>query len=325
MSYYSPIVAALVTPLMIAVILSSSFGKKIQDIPNERSLHSAPTPRSGGVGLMAGVLAGWALMFTSLTWWLLLPLVMLFVVSLLDDMYNLPVKQRLLAQLVAAVILVAGSGMFAQQGIAVALAVLLLTVWMTNLYNFMDGSDGLAGGMALFGFAFYGIAALIAHDNFFAMLNFSVSAAAIGFLYFNFPPARIFMGDAGSIPLGFLAAALGLWGWQQGYWSAWFPLLVFSPFIVDASVILVKRTLRGVRVTEAHREHYYQHAIQMGWSHRQVALAEYALMLGSGLLALLALNQPFPWLVFLICGGIYGGLMLWIDAAWRKFERGQHA
>jgi hypothetical protein len=80
-----------------------------------------------------------------------------------------------------------------------------------------------------------------------------------------------------------------------------------------------------VRVTEAHREHYYQHAIQMGWSHRQVALAEYTLMLGSGLLALLAMKQPFPWLVFLICGGIYGGLMLWIDAAWRKFARGQHA
>ena len=83
----------------------------------------------------------------------------------------------------------------------------------------------------------------------------------------------------------FLPQRMGLMGWQQGSWGGWFPLLVFSPFIVDASVTLVKRTLRGVKITEAHREHYYQRAIQMGWSHRKVALVEYALMLGCGLTA----------------------------------------
>ncbi len=159
---------------------------------------------------------------------------------------------------------------------------LLFTVWMTNLYNFMDGSDGLAGGMALFGFSMYGIAALLGDNDTFAMLNFSVAAAALGFLYYNFPPAKVFMGDAGSIPLGFLVAGMGLWGWQLGCWGAWFPLLAFSPFIVDASVTLVKRTLHGVKITEAHREHYFQRAIQMGWRHRQVALVEYVLMLGVG-------------------------------------------
>jgi UDP-N-acetylmuramyl pentapeptide phosphotransferase/UDP-N-acetylglucosamine-1-phosphate transferase len=325
MSYYSPIVAVLVTLSSIAFILSSSLGKRVQDIPNERSLHAVPTPRSGGVGLLAGVLAGWALLSGALAWWLLLPLVLLFAVSLLDDMRSLPVRQRFSAHLVAAAILVAGSGVLAQHGIAVALALLLFTVWMTNLYNFMDGSDGLAGGMALFGFAFYGIAALQAHAMGFALLSFSVSAAALAFLVFNFPPARIFMGDAGSIPLGFLAAALGLWGWQLDYWAAWFPLLVFSPFIADASVTLLKRSLRGARVTEAHREHYYQHAIQMGWSHRNVALVEYGLMLASGAVALLALGQVFPVLTFLVCGGVYAGLMLSLDGAWKRFERGQHA
>lgn len=325
MSYYSPIVAALAALSLIAFILSSRFGKKIQDIPNERSLHSAPTPRTGGLGLITGMLSGWVLLFSSLAWWLLLPLVLLFAVSLLDDMRNLPVRQRFSAHLVAAAILVAGSGVLAQHGVVVALALLLLTVWMTNLYNFMDGSDGMAGGMAFFGFAFYGIAALIAHDEVFAMQNFSISAAALGFLYFNFPPAKIFMGDAGSIPLGFLMAALGLSGWQQGYWAAWFPLLVFSPFIVDASVTLLRRSLRGVRVTEAHREHYYQRAIQLGWSHRTLALFEYALMLGVGVSALAALNQAFPWLVFLLWAGIYGVLMLALDAVWKKSQRNQHA
>jgi UDP-GlcNAc:undecaprenyl-phosphate/decaprenyl-phosphate GlcNAc-1-phosphate transferase len=206
MSYFSPIVAALITILVIVVILSSRFRNNIQDIPNERSLHSSPTPRIGGVGLMAGVLSGWTFVFSALAWWLLVPLIGLFIVSLLDDMRNLPVRQRFAAHFIAAAILVGGSGLYAGQGIVVALVVLLLTVWMTNLYNFMDGSDGLAGGMALFGFTFYGIAALFAHNETQAMMNFAIGAATSGFLYYNFPPARVFMGDAGSIPLGFLVA-----------------------------------------------------------------------------------------------------------------------
>jgi UDP-GlcNAc:undecaprenyl-phosphate GlcNAc-1-phosphate transferase len=322
---FSPVVAALATLLLIAAILSSRLGKVIQDIPNERSLHSTPIPRIGGVGLIIGVLSGWGLMLSSLTWWLTLPMVGLFIVSLFDDMHGLPVRQRLMGQIITAAILVGGSGLLASRGIAVALAVLLLTVWMTNLYNFMDGSDGLAGGMGMFGFAFYGIAALLAHNETLAMMNFSISAAALGFLYYNFPPARIFMGDAGSIPLGFLVAAMGLWGWQQGCWSAWFPLLVFSPFIADASVTLIKRTLRGVKITEAHREHYYQRAILLGWSHRKLALIEYLLMLASGMAALLTLNQTFPWLILLVCLVCYGALMLPLDMAWNKYERGQHA
>jgi UDP-GlcNAc:undecaprenyl-phosphate GlcNAc-1-phosphate transferase len=325
MNYYSPIVAALVTLLLIAAIIRSKFGSKIQDIPNERSLHTVPVPRIGGVGVTAGVLSGWMLMFSSLTWWLVLPLLALFIVSMIDDMHGLPVRARLSVQLVAAAILVGGSGLYSSHGIVAALAMLLLTVWMTNLYNFMDGSDGLAGGMALFGFGMYSAAAWMNHNDVFAILNLSVAAAALGFLYFNFPPAKLFMGDAGSIPLGFLAAAMGLWGWQQGSWGALFPLLVFSPFIADASVTLVKRALRRAKVTEAHREHYYQHAIQMGLSHRNVALLEYALMLGSGLTALLTLGQAFPWPALLVWSAIYAALMLPLDAAWKRFELEHHA
>lgn len=325
MSYYAPIVAALVSISVTAFTLRSKFRNKIQDIPNERSLHSSPIPRIGGVGLMVGVLSGWAFLPAALSWWLVLPLAGLFTVSLLDDVHHLPVTKRMLVHLAAAAILVGGSGLLTSHGIAVSLVLLLLAVWMTNLYNFMDGADGLAGGMALFGFGMYGIVALMCHNDTFALLNFSVAGAAAGFLYYNFPPAKVFMGDAGSIPLGFLAAAMGLWGWETGCWGLWFPLLVFSPFVVDASVTLFKRSLRGAKITEAHREHYYQRAIQMGWSHRKVALVEYALMLGCGLSAVFAPASEFPLLLFGVWGAVYAALMLPLDAAWKKFERKRHA
>lgn len=267
---------------------------------------------------MMGLLSGWGLMWPSLVWWLVLPMIGLAAVSLLDDIHGLPVKTRFLSQFVAAALLVAGSGLLAQQGLLIAIVVIFLTVWMTNLYNFMDGSDGLAGGMALFGFSVYGVAALLAHNETLAMLNFTIAAAAAGFIYHNFPPARVFMGDAGSIPLGFLVAAMGLWGVQKGDWSVWFPLLVFSPFIVDATVTLVKRTLRGAKITEAHREHYYQRAIQLGAGHRNVALFEYGLMFILGLLALLSREQAFPWQALLLCSLMYAICIYRIDTRWKN-------
>ena len=322
MTHYSPLIAALVCLVLTTIILHSKFGKGIQDIPNERSLHETPVPRIGGVGLMAGILAGWAWMLYSLVWWVLLPVLLLLVISLIDDMQGLPVGKRLAAHLIAAAILIAGSGIFSQQGLVIAVALLLLTVWMTNLYNFMDGSDGMAGGMALFGFTAYGIAALMNNNDVFAMVNFTISAAALGFLYNNFYPAKVFMGDAGSIPLGFLVAAVGLWGWQQGCWPAWFPLLVFSPFIVDASVTLLKRAMRGAKVSEAHREHYYQRLVQLGVGHRNTALLEYALMLSVGASALWALRNPDALFVIAVAWIlIYGLAIVSLDYWWKTTRR----
>ena len=322
MNHYSPLIGALVTLLVTAILLFSKVGKTIQDIPNDRSLHTEPTPRIGGIGLMAGVLSAWALMLMSLAWWVVLPAIFLFGVSLLDDVRGLPVRLRLLAHCVAAAVLVLGAGL-AAHAVLPALLVLLGVLWMTNLYNFMDGSDGLAGGMTFFGFTMYGMAALMHGDDMQAMLNFSIGAAALGFLYFNFYPAKVFMGDAGSIPLGFLAAAMGLWGWQQQHWPAWFPLLVFSPFIVDATVTLMKRTLRGEKIWNAHREHYYQRLVQLGWGHRNTALLGFSLMFAAGASALFYVRHSpaYPWPLLGIWAGIYAGLMLLLDYRW-KAQRG---
>lgn len=325
MTHYIPLVAAMVTLMVIAILLSSKIGSGIQDIPNERSLHAKPVARIGGAGIMAGALSGWLLMRVPLAWWIVLPVLALFAVSLWDDMRGLPVRLRLLVHIVVAVILVLGSGMMGQ-GFILILVTVLCVIWMTNLYNFMDGSDGLAGGMTFFGFTMYGVAALLHGDDTQAMLNFSIGAAAFGFLLFNFHPAKVFMGDAGSIPLGFLAAAMGLWGWQLNNWPCWFPVLVFSPFIMDASVTLLKRTLCRKKIWLAHRDHYYQRLVQIGWGHRNVALFAYVLMFAAGITAILGMRQhaESPWLLFAAWGGIYALLMLVLDWRWEAFVRRQH-
>jgi UDP-N-acetylmuramyl pentapeptide phosphotransferase/UDP-N-acetylglucosamine-1-phosphate transferase len=120
------------------------------------------------------------------------------------------------------------------------------------------------------------------------------------------------MGDAGSIPLGFLAGALGLQGWHQGLWPLWFPLAVFAPFIADASVTLLRRLLRRERVWQAHRSHYYQRVILLGWSHRRTALAEYGLMAASGAAALLAVHSV-PVVQLLALGAL---LCVYLAAGW---------
>jgi UDP-N-acetylmuramyl pentapeptide phosphotransferase/UDP-N-acetylglucosamine-1-phosphate transferase len=245
------------------------------DEPNQRSLHHRPVPRTGGIGILVAAAIG---AVEAGGPWLEAGLAFaLAAVSALDDQFDLPISFRFAAHILAAMGLWAGGG-FPVDSWYASLAIIAAVVWMTNLYNFMDGADGLAGGMALFGFAAYAYAALNGGDMQIAVFCACIAAGAAGFLLFNFHPARIFMGDVGSIPLGFLAAALGLEGLRRDLWPLWFPILVFSPFIVDASATLVRRLLRGERVWQAHREHHYQIMVRSGLGHRVTALIWYGLM-----------------------------------------------
>ena len=214
------------------------------------------------------------------------------------------------------VLAVAGpEGSHSGLGVVEATLAILALVWMTNLFNFMDGSDGLAGGMAAIGFGALGIAAFHAGSLPLALAAVSISAASVGFIAHNFPPARVFLGDAGSVPLGFLAAALGLHGAVTGAWPAWFPVVAFSPFIVDASVTLARRMLRGEPFWRAHRTHYYQRLVLGGWTRRTLALRGYALMLVAAASALLALGSGAQarFGIILVWAGAYALLFLAIE------------
>ncbi|MBX3325290.1 MAG: glycosyltransferase family 4 protein [Nitrospira sp.] len=282
--------------------------------PNERTLHARPTPQTGGLAVVGSVvisliLAASILAITQPTKpvlpkgmasgsvWIVTSMLLIFVVSFIDDWRGLPAVLRLGVQAGSACIIIGGVGLTLSSipipgGPTISLGIVAVPVsvfvllWMANLYNFMDGMDGFAGGMTFFGFGFLAYFGWLAQFPVMLVITVFVAMSALGFLLHNFPPARIFMGDAGSITIGFLAGTLMILGVRERVFEIWVPMMIFSPFIVDATVTLTSRLFRRKKIWEAHREHYYQRVVLSGWSHRRTVLAEYGVMIMCGGLAL---------------------------------------
>ncbi len=319
--------------VLIFIALRSPIARRIVDQPGRlNSMHTQPIPRIGGAILIAIVLitASFSGITTALPA-LLAAAFFLALISIIDDIIGLTAWLRLIAHLLTATficlfflsksndsqLVTHADSLSTIVSVLSIIALILLITWATNLFNFMDGADGLAGGMALFGFGAYAIAAseMLAFPTAatpIAHLSAIISGAALGFLFFNFSPAKVFMGDAGSISLGFLAAALGIHGVSVGLWQWWFPLVVFSPFIVDATVTLLKRIARREKIWVAHRQHYYHRLILSGWNHRRVALSYYALMVSSAVSALVVRKAAFPASMLALWVVIYGLLLVFL-------------
>ena len=311
--------------LTIVVLLRVRAGLP-QDVPNDRSLHGAPLPRGGGIAIWAGWLpvALWASPLADVgmaTW--LIPWLLLALVSLRDDVRALGVGVRLLVHALAALWFAIALGWPSVSTVSwpaallVAAAVGAIVAWSLNLYNFMDGNDGLAAAMAILGFSAYGVGAVIAGVP--ATAFFALAAATVPFFVVNFPPSRLIMGDVGAVPMGFLAAAFGLSLVVAGSWPAWFPALVFLPFIADATTTLARRAWRRERVWEAHRSHYYQRLHRLGAGHRGTLAIYGCWMAGSGVTALACLRweRALGWPAF--CAWCVAGAAFFaaIDYHWR--------
>ncbi|KWF84155.1 glycosyl transferase [Burkholderia diffusa] len=314
--------AAIASTTILRMLLATGLAWRIAtDIPNDRSLHTLPTPRVGGWGIVPVCVVA-LLALAPRMWLIAIAAAGLAAMSQIDDRRGLPARVRFSAHLAAVVALIAVFPANAPWWLLVGIGFVM--VWLTNLYNFMDGADGLAGGMALFGFGAYAIAALTGPTPSpdLAVAGSVVAGTALGFLLLNFHPARLFLGDAGSIPLGFFAGALGYWGWRAGVWPIWFPALVFAPFIADASVTLLKRLLRGEKFWQAHREHYYQRMVRAGVGHRWTALYWYLIMLAGIIVAVWAKGRPElqQWLSFFAWYGVLACIGLFIDMRWRRFQ-----
>jgi UDP-N-acetylmuramyl pentapeptide phosphotransferase/UDP-N-acetylglucosamine-1-phosphate transferase len=244
--------------------------------------------------------------------------------SFLDDRGEVSPRIRLIVHLAgaSAVVLTAVAVDAASLPVRVLISATLVVAvtWSTNVFNFMDGMDGFAGGMAVIGFGTYAWLGWYAGVTALAGTSAVLAAAAAGFLVFNFPPAQIFMGDAGSSTLGFLSACVTVLGIKMGAWPWPAALIVFSPFLVDATVTLARRLLRGENVLRPHRSHYYQRLVRAGWGHRRTVLWEYVLMLACATTAIAGVVQGRPsWRLPLACWiAIYLACMWMVNAVERR-------
>lgn len=273
---------------LTAVVRRYAIRHALVDVPNGRSSHDRPMPRGGGLAIVASwfvVVAGLVLLGRIDPWTgaaLLAGGALVAGIGWLDDRYRVPAWIRAAVHAVAAgwAVWCLGGTPSVRFGADVwwlgwwgsALAVVGL-VWLTNLYNFMDGIDGLAAGEAVVvGVIGSAMAAATGAEGL-ALASLALAAAAGGFLVFNWPPAKIFMGDVGSGLLGYAFGVMALASERADAVPLVIWMLLLAVFIVDATATLIRRVLRGERWYEAHRSHAYQRAVQAGYSHREVTAA----------------------------------------------------
>ncbi|MEY4166346.1 MAG: Undecaprenyl-phosphate N-acetylglucosaminyl 1-phosphate transferase [Acidobacteriota bacterium] len=350
------ILAAVISGLVTGRLVGATGWLRAIDYPNQRSSHVRPTPRSGGLGIVTSFV-----LLLPLLWIMLLPeatnwrfalrfglalfgYIVIAIVGLIDDMRSIHPLTKYLGQLVAALIAIWSGVTFLfldlpfigrlDLGLTGRLAgligALLTVLWLTgfsNLFNFMDGIDGLAGGSAvIYGLALAFVCSLTDHRLPAAGL-LVLAAACLGFLVHNFPPARIFMGDVGSLFIGYTLAAFTVLITNSGVRPVPFPaaLLIFAPFLFDPILTLILRWRRGERLHEAHRRHLYQRLVTAGQTHRRVTLTYYALNLIFAGLALCYLPGTDRMRVFLLAGGltILGGFTIYVR--WIEERAGRHS
>lgn len=279
--------------------------RAIVDRPNERSSHKRPTPRGAGLALVPAVAAAWAAVGLAkgaapLHWVVIMAALGLGLVSWFDDVKGLHPGPRFAAHIIAVAVVLTqlpSDALVFQGWLPLGLdrvATGLLWLWFVNLYNFMDGIDGITGVESLS--IGLGLALITGSANGFTVagtpigpLGLAIAAASVGFLAWNWHPARIFLGDVGSVPLGFLIGWLLIAAAMKGAWAA--ALILPAYYLADATITLVRRASRIEPVWRAHREHFYQQAVAAGRSHGEVAAM--VGVLDSGLIILAALT---PWL-----------------------------
>ncbi|MBL6928372.1 MAG: glycosyltransferase family 4 protein [Rhodospirillales bacterium] len=323
-----PALATLCLSVFAAVLVATGLvvrileRRAILDQPNERSSHTIATPRGAGWSIIPILLAGWLAAANALgalsapVWWICALAVALGAISWLDDLRGLSPVIRLLGQAIAVAVALVAAAPSAPYfggllpGALDPIAAALLWIWYINLFNFMDGIDGITGietactglGVALVAI----VSGMAGTETAFGLV---AACAAIAFLWWNWHPAKIFLGDIGSVPLGFLLGWLLLDMAAQGQWAA--ALILPAYYLADATVTLFRRAMRGEKVWRPHREHYYQQAVQKGASHARVSLCILAANLVLIALAVLAaLGWIWPALAGMLA--VVAGLLIFL-------------
>jgi UDP-N-acetylmuramyl pentapeptide phosphotransferase/UDP-N-acetylglucosamine-1-phosphate transferase len=312
---FSALAALIATGVLLPILRRC----KVFDLPNERSSHERPIPSGGGIALVFVAVTIWlAVSYDVFDWfqimesdqnvkWVTGGTVFLALVSWVDDIKGLNPLIRLASQLgtVIGVMILLPEPLVLFNGIIPGwldqVIIVFLWIWFINLFNFMDGIDGLAGiETGAIGLGVFFIATYTSIGGTLAILALTLSAVGIGFLVWNWAPAKIFMGDVGSVPIGFLLAWLLLTLAQKGYMLQ--ALIIPAYYLADATVTLVRRASRGEKIWLPHRDHYYQQAVQRGLGHARVSVVVAGLNAFLIGLALLSLWSEV--------GGLLGGLVV---------------
>lgn len=326
LSYYLPLAAMLACAFGAAVMITRLAlvwltARALLDVPNARSSHRVPTPRGGGIGFVPVIVIGWIALL-ALAPVAPPPLVIgavaaMAVLGFLDDRKSLKRRIRLAVQIAATAVLIWSipSDAFVFRGalsFALDRAIAWLSlIWFVNLFNFMDGIDGIAAGEAsAITLGLVALTLLAPHSGIPAREAAIVAGAALGFLVFNRPPAKLFMGDVGSLALGLALGYLLLTTAVIGYVAPAIILPMY--FLADASLTLFSRLFRGKHIGEAHRDHAYQRAVDGGASHAAVVAritAGNLLLIGC---AFLSIYHPWPALT--LAAGVSLGLVMLLRA-----------
>ncbi len=314
-----------ISAMLTRYLIGDAEQRQLLDIPNERSSHTTPTPTGGGmaivvtficfllaVGLIFKVAVGevFVLAITG---------AVLAIVGYIDDHRHIPAQWRLLIHFLVALMLLLslsqqpGLSVFGwqwQSGWLLSGVCLVALVWLLNLFNFMDGIDGIAGVEAITALCGAALIVLAAGGVYWPVALLALAGCVLGFLVFNWPPAKIFMGDAGSGFLGFMLGALALITSATGFISLWAWLILLAVFIADSTLTLVRRAKRGDKVHQAHRSHAYQILSRKWKGHLSVTLVVLIVNL-FWLLPLAWASAVWPSAGLLLCLAAYGPL-LWI-------------
>ena len=284
----SALTAFAFSALLVPLAARAARQRKLLDVPNERSSHKKPTPRIGGVGIVLGAALGGAVTcvgfgipISAQAAGLLVSLVAGAAVGFADDLLQLKTGLRLLLYLVCAfgayafgasidVFHIPGAGSIFLGGAFGAVFSVLFIVWYTNLFNFMDGINGIAASTSLVTMGalsyLFGAAGIPLE----ASLAAGIAGASLGFLFYNFPKASVFMGDGGAVFIGLAAGALSLRAVDLALISTHGVVLLMFPFVFDATFTLIRRMVRRERFWAAHRTHVYQQLCDLGFSHARI-------------------------------------------------------